>query len=222
LAIPEILQTKENIDIILLDDAFQHRPVKPTFSILLTDYNNPFFNDYVLPMGTLRESRKGARRADVIVITKCNPAISSEEKNSMTAQVHRYAPDKRVYFSFVRYGTPLPINNHAGKDPVKVIAVSGIAQSKLFERYVSSAFFMLHHFDFPDHHTYTLEDLNTIHNKARHMGSDISIVTTEKDMVKLLAFRKDMLVQWYYIPIETDFVENGPEFDATLLQTIKS
>jgi len=223
LAIPEMLLQKPEIDIILLDDAFQHRPVKPAYSILLTEYSKPFFDDFILPMGTLREARLGAKRADVIVVTKCPSDISSEEKGKIKLAIHKYAVNKPVFFSAIKYGHPIGINDYKTSRPAnKVIAVSGIAQSNIFETHLGSLFSIAHHFDFADHHAYTEEDLMQIEQRAKLTGPDVSIMTTEKDMVKLLSFKERMSLSWYYIPIETVFIENGAEFDRSMLQTMKS
>ena len=222
LAIPEMLMQKPETDIILLDDAFQHRPVKPTFSILLTEFANPFYTDFILPMGTLREARTGAKRADVIVVTKCPLDISSEKRVDMKTNIQRYAVNKPIYFSSIKYGNPIPINRKSNVPINTIVAVSGIAHSSVFEKYLSSAFSVAHHFDFADHHAYSPEDIIQIEQKARLSGYDVSIMTTEKDMVKLLAFKEQLSLLWFYIPIETVFIENGPEFDGSILQTMKS
>jgi tetraacyldisaccharide 4'-kinase len=222
LAIPELLLEKPDTDIILLDDAFQHRSVKPSFSLLLTEYNNFFFDDYVLPAGNLREARRGAQRANVIVVTKCRADIASVEKESIRKRISRYAPSCPVYFSSIKYGAPLPINDHVWLPSVQVIAVSGIAHAEQFEMYLRSKYSVGHHFNFADHHAYTAADLKQIQDKAAKLGRDTVIITTEKDMVKLLPFGGVLTCGWFYIPIETFFIENGEEFDANMLKTVKS
>jgi tetraacyldisaccharide 4'-kinase len=223
LAIPELLMQKTETDLILLDDAFQHRPVKPQFSILLTGYSNIFFNDFILPVGSLREARTGAKRADVIVVTKCQSDISLNEKQRIIQSIHRYAPGKPVFFTAIKYGDPIAINQSRFVKPMQVVIVSGIAQPTLFEDFIRSRFSIIHHFNFADHHHYTVEDLNRIQDKVKSSASNqVVIITTEKDMVRLLPFKEKMSSPWYYVPIETVFIENGAEFDRTLLQTIKS
>lgn len=222
LAIPEMLSHHEELDIILLDDAFQHRPVKPGYSIVLTEYSNPFYKDFILPMGTLREARAGVRRADVVVITKCPSSISEEEKSLIRTSVKKYANNIPVFFSGIKYGNPQPINGHDWREDNKVIIVTGIAHSDVFESYLRSVFSVVHHFDFADHHAYTLDDIKKVEEKVSELGTGITVVTTEKDMVKLLPLKEAMSSPWHYIPIETIFIENGPEFDRSLLQTIKS
>ncbi|HEY5823345.1 MAG TPA: tetraacyldisaccharide 4'-kinase [Cyclobacteriaceae bacterium] len=222
LAIPEMLMQKPEIDIVLLDDAFQHRPVKPDYSILLTEYANPFYSDFILPMGTLREARAGVKRADVIVVTKCPTDISSKVKAEMKSIIQRYAVNKPIYFSAIKYGNPVPINGYDNNSINKIVAVSGIAHSSTFKNHLESAFLVTHHFDFADHHGYSTEDIVQIEQKAKSIGQDLSIMTTEKDMVKLLPFKEQLSLPWFYVPIETIFMENGAEFDGSILQTMKS
>ena len=222
LAIPEILHQQPETDIVLLDDAYQHRAVKPQFSILLTEFSRPFFKDYVLPMGMLREARRGADRADVIVVTKCPPSISVEQQKEITGQIRKYAPEQPVFFSAIEYGVPQPINGYKWENGGNIVLVSGIAQSKLFEANARSQFSVVHHFDFADHHAYTKEDMKTIADFCRQQKSPVFILTTEKDMVKLLPFAETLTSGWFYLPIETAFIDNGAEFDALIREAIQS
>src|SRR5690606_22742264 len=99
-------------EVILLDDAFQHRRVRPTLNILLTDFNKPFFTDYLLPAGRLREARVGASRADLIVVTKCPNTITNDQMLSIESEIKRYG-DRPVYFCVVHYSEPGPLNKNS-------------------------------------------------------------------------------------------------------------
>ena len=221
LAIPTLLNQENPPDIILMDDAFQHRSVKPQLSILLTEKNNPFYKDFVFPMGRLRESRYGAKRADAILITKCN----AEEKDieETVNQVSRYAGIKPVYCTGLSYKNPEPFEggNQIGDS---VILVSGVANSAYLEKYVATHFRLLKHFNFEDHHSYSISDIEAIEKTMRESGA-ASIITTEKDMVKLISTSFDRVLHkqfWFSLPIETIFLNRGSEFDEMILLTIEN
>ncbi len=218
LAIPTLLNEPKEPQVILLDDAFQHRSVVPQFSILLTDANKPFYSDYVLPMGRLRESRTGARRADAIIITKCSPQQKLDE-----VEIKKYAGDKPVFFSGLRYMEPQPFaDGHAITN--RIILVTGIATSSYLQEHVSTNYQLVRHFQFGDHHEYTMADVIAIQDFAKANDS-VSILTTEKDMVKLIAphFRSRLLPSlWFYLPIQTAFIKSGSEFDDMICRLVEA
>jgi tetraacyldisaccharide 4'-kinase len=219
LAIPTILLERPTTQVILLDDAFQHRTVVPQFSILLTEFSNPFYSDFVMPFGRLRESRSGAKRADAIIITKCKEL---GQRDGMTEKVQRYAGDKPVFFSGLEHkeAEPFAKGNMMGK---KVMLVSGIANSAKLEEFVSSQYQLVQHFKFGDHHPYTPGDIKKIEAAAKAQGAE-SILTTEKDMVKLISAKLRSLLDeksWFYLPVETVFVNRGSEFDELVLAVVE-
>lgn len=220
-AIPFILAERPDTNLILLDDAYQHRTVKPLVNILLTDYNRPFFEDYLLPSGRLREARKGARRADVVIVTKC-PAIDEEERKVIQEKIAKYS-DAPVYFSAIRYLEPKEIfsSDQISND---VFIFSGLANHSQFSRYVEGKFNLLGEMHFKDHHAYSQKDFQVILAKlASFKGRKVSLLTTEKDMVKLIDEPlKSMLnaVSVFYLPIETYFLENGRQFDELILNKL--
>lgn len=216
-AIPNILQEHEDVEAILLDDAFQHRSVTPHLSILLTEYSHPFTRDYVLPAGNLRESRKGASRADIVVVTKC-PAERTDME-ILTASIRHYAGNKPVFFSTLKYGNLIPFGNLSAPTG-KVILVTGIARPELLVRYMKTQFEILKHVQFGDHHHFTESEVNDIHYEALQM-SDITIITTEKDMVRLRSFKTVAEHPWFYIPVEMEFLKNGSEFDTLVARQLK-
>lgn len=221
-AIPHILHEFQSTNVILLDDAFQHRSVTPQLAILLTSFDKPFYKDYLLPMGRLRESRSEARRADIIIVTKCPSQLADEEEDNIKKEIARYAPDKPVFFSEIKYGTVLPFwetSNSIGK---KIILVTGIAKTEPLDVYIGENFELLKHFRFKDHHNYTLKDIQSIVTcLEQHPGS--SLLTTEKDMVRLLDPAFAVLRQWpcFYLPIEMIFRKNGADFDMQVLNVIE-
>lgn len=214
-AIPNILNQFPKTRVILLDDAFQHRRVKPGISILLTDYHKPFYNDYLLPYGRLRESSSGAKRADVIVVTKCPDHISDEEMTSIRSRIHQVAA-KPIFFSTIRYGLPQPMHDHIRTCAGNVVLVTGIANPEVVLEYVKENFNLQKHFEYADHHYYTLDDLLEIEDFISINGITC-ILTTDKDRAKLLSCEvKDMVqrLPFFSLPIAMEFVQNGKEFDA--------
>ncbi|MEJ0030778.1 MAG: tetraacyldisaccharide 4'-kinase [Bacteroidota bacterium] len=216
-AIPNILQDHEDLDAILLDDAFQHRSVNPSFSILLTDYNHPFTSDYVLPAGNLRESRRGASRADVVVVTKC--PSQKLDIDTLTKDIRKYAGDKPVFFTTFKYRDLIPFGNLSSPSG-RVILVTGIANPDPLVNHLKQHFEILKQFRYADHHSFTESDINDIHYEA-HQISDACIVTTEKDMVRLRSLGSVPKHPWFYIPIEVEFLKNGSEFDTLVALQLK-
>jgi tetraacyldisaccharide 4'-kinase len=215
-AIPNILQEFDDIDCILLDDAFQHRAVNPGFSILLTEYSRPFTRDYVLPAGNLREARKGASRADVVVVTKC--PSGKIPFDALTTDIRKYVGNKPVFVTSIRY-SDLKAFGSLSSPTGKIILVTGIANPSPLADYLKTRFEIIKYLRYGDHHAFTESDVNDIHYEAQLM-SDVSIVTTEKDMVRLRAFRSVAGHPWFYIPIEIEFLKNGAEFDTLVIQNL--
>jgi tetraacyldisaccharide 4'-kinase len=220
LAIAHILQEVPETEVLLLDDAFQHRKVRPSFQIVLTDYNNLFYDDLLLPAGRLRESARGAARANAIIVTKCPPTIKDEQMMMIEKAVREYS-DAPVFFSIIRYGYPLPLND-ANQMPSQIVLVSGVANHRPFEEHVSRQFSIVKHFKFRDHHSYTNSDLETIYRAAKNAKA--AVVTTEKDAVKFDSSTISRIftdVPVFYLPIQTEFLKNGKDFDEMLLNVVK-
>ena len=219
-AIPNILQEHPDREVILLDDAFQHRRVRPAFQILLTDYNNLFVNDYLLPAGRLRESKRGAARADAIVITKCPVSISDDEMLRIESAIRKYSK-RALFFTKISYGNILPVTPGSPYKFQKVVLVSGIANPAPLEEYFRQNHHLVQHFAFRDHHIYSSKDLLNISNAARAAGA--VVVTTEKDVVKMdpEIFIKAS-VPLLYLPIEIEFLKNGKDFDEMVLNAVRS
>lgn len=220
-AIPMILHELPETDVILLDDAFQHRTVKPTFSILVGDFSNPFFEDYLLPYGRLRESRSGAKRADVVVITKCPLLLSGESMDDITKNVAKYCAAP-VFFTSLAYKDVIPFYG-TGEIRKKVILVTGIAKGKPMREYVENRFEVVRHFDFPDHHFYSRTNIVEIEKEATQANA--SVLTTEKDYARLCSpkWKETMdMKNWFYLPVRSVFLKNGSEFDRLVESVLKS
>jgi tetraacyldisaccharide 4'-kinase len=221
LAIANIMHEFPDTEVIVMDDAFQHRKVKPGFQVVLTELNNPFYNDYLLPAGRLRESRQGIKRADAIVITKCPADLSIEKMMEVEKCVREYS-DKPVFFATIRYGNPVAISDQANFQPTAVL-VSGIANPQPFVDYARSQFTIVRHFDFRDHHDYTISDIRSISEVAKRENA--IILTTEKDAVKIntAALRSAFSgLSVFYLPIETTFIRNGKDFDEMVLNALST
>jgi len=221
LAIPMILHEFPEVQIIIMDDAFQHRSVNPQFSVLVTDYKKPFYKDFLLPFGRLREARTGAVRADVIVVTKAM-GISGEEATRMEDSILKSAGNRPVFFSGLTYEPPLPIHHEFPID-TNIILVSGIAKNTHIEQEASKSYQIVYHFKFEDHHVYSAEDIQRIHQRADEAQVH-SILTTEKDMVKLIAPQLLPLLQnkkWFYLPVQLSFINDGTDFDRMVISMVE-
>ncbi len=221
IAIPNILLEYPETQVVLMDDGFQHRTVKPDFSILLTDYHSLFVTDHLLPWGRLREARKGASRAQIIIVTKCPNEISEKEEGIITDKIHHYAgADTPVFFSRIIYQA---LHSLTGNEttPTRVIAFAGLANSDLFEQHVDEKFKMVEMINFKDHYYYSAEDIQELVAKANNAGA--SLITTEKDIVKFRDKNRVALlgdVSLYYLSIEHKFTKNGSVFDKLVEDAI--
>ncbi|WP_233635590.1 tetraacyldisaccharide 4'-kinase [Hymenobacter setariae] len=176
---------------VVLDDAYQHRRVQPTLNILLTELARPFYHDHVLPAGRLRETRAGAARADVVIITKCPPDLGAAAQGEVTTQVRRYARSGvPVLFSAYDYAAPQPLTAAAQtlgapRTGQPALLLTGIAQpGPLREHLLAVGFLLAEELVFPDHHAFTPADLGAV--RARWQPGQ-AIFTTEKDATRLLA-----------------------------------
>jgi tetraacyldisaccharide 4'-kinase len=219
LAIREILQQHPEVNLILLDDIYQHRKVKPTFNLLLTNYSSPFYFDWIFPAGWLRESRRGARRADAIIVNKCPVELEPTEIEKVTRSIRRYS-NAPVFFSTLKYGNPVSFGLE-GPVSDSIILVSAIANNYLFRNYGTSKFKVIKHFTFEDHHYYSEENIAPIIELAKSRNA--SIITTEKDMVKLKELGSVILnTPWFYLPVSIEFLDDKESFHGMILEKAKT
>ncbi len=182
-----ILSKLEKPDLVILDDAFQHRYVKPSLSILLTTFNNPYWKDHLMPAGNLRESRGQAKRADIIIITKSPRNLPEKEAEKILLKVIRNNY-QHLFFTTINYGRLRPI--HSAAAPINpangpILAVSAIADSSPMINHLRSIAANVVRMDFPDHHRFTMKDINRVMQKAGEINAS-GVVITEKDEVKWL------------------------------------
>lgn len=216
--IEQLKALSNDLQLILLDDAFQHRKVRAGLSIVLSDYSNLYYTDRVLPAGNLREFASGIKRADIIIVTKTPPLISPIEKRIILKKIH-LLDYQRVYFSFIRYGDPIAINKeHKLPDDVSktaVLLLCGIANPTDLQKHLTPLVHELKLIQYADHHDYTVQDMLEISAEFEKLpAAQKLIITTEKDYMRL---QKSELDEWvkklplFYIPIKTDFNEKEKE-----------
>lgn len=221
--IQQLLKDQPDLDAIILDDAYQHRGVTPSLNILLTDYRRLFYQDLVLPAGRLREFPGGAARADVVIVTKCDPTLDAARKESICTAVNR-AANRQIPVYFTRYDYGAPVNLSQPQEPApRILLVTAIANPAPLVQYLQQAGYqILEHFRFPDHHRYTNLDLQKIYLAwQRYTGTGkVVVFTTRKDATKLTdaAFGPFFAqMPFFYIPIKVTFVENQANFDRLII-----
>lgn len=229
MAITQLLEAHPELNLILLDDAYQHRRVRPDLNILLTTYDRPFWTDKLLPLGRLRENRKGARRAHALVVTKCPESIAEKEKAALMQKAAKYlSPGVPVFFSSIVYEDPKPLFKRANseKHPVTTPAVllSGLARPKPLEDWVRQRYRLQDHLQFGDHHNFTPANIDRLQKAhAQHARSGAVILTSEKDAVRLLqpeVAKRLHDLPVYYIPIRQRFLDStAGNFDALILKS---
>ena len=213
LGIRSLLQKSPQLDAILLDDGFQHRQLKPSFQILLTPYDKPWFRDCVLPAGNLRESARGKKRADIVVVTKCPETLSKKEREDYTNQLTLY-PDQDLFFTCIKYDV-----NVYGASQMELksfvqspfVLVTGIANAKPLTNYLDGLGAKYKHLEFGDHHSFSVSDCQNI------LSLGLPVLTTEKDYVRL----KPQLKEVYYLPISVRFLTEEDRFKDIIANQIR-
>ena len=207
--------SENNTNLILLDDAFQHRKISRNLDIVLTDYNNLFYKDYLLPYGNLRESRNNINRADVIIVTKCpldfNKADAIKIKNQINPK-----KTQSLFFSQIKYSEILFGFKELSFKSIrnsKLTLVTGIANSQPLKEYLKKNNVNFDHFDYPDHYNYSRKDVNKILATTKNN----IILTTKKDYYKLSQFKIDNLL---YIDIKVEFLDGKQEFLSTIKEVL--
>lgn len=215
------LRSIEIPDVLLLDDAFQHRAVKAGMNILLTQFEHPYFSDFMLPAGNLREWKSGKSRADIVIVTKCPSILSPETKESYRKRL-KFDPSS-VYFSSIVYGEMIPF--HAAQTAIKsVLLVTGIANPEPLKTHLAKNY-AVELMQFPDHHDFTLEDIQKIHKKFDTFASENKvIVTTEKDFMRLKKNEFNTLIQqkpWFYQSISVQ-IDRESEFNERIQNYVRT
>ena len=226
--IEKLLHKNPKLEVVVLDDAYQHLSVNYSLRILLTEYERPFFKDFPFPMGRLREFRSAAKYADIIIVTKCPNNLTSEEK---TAFIQKLKPKQKqeVFFTKIEYAeSPEPLSNFK-KPPEewgslyqnsRILIITGIDNPEPLRNYLKIQHKEIHSLNFPDHHSFTNKDIEKIIRLKENLGGDrCTIITTEKDAMRLQVFEN--MPEYFTIPIEITFLENETGFKEKLLSLLK-
>jgi len=229
IGIEKLLLKNSKLETIILDDAYQHLSVNYSLRILLTEYQHPYFKDYPLPSGNLREFRYASKYADIIIVTKCPDTLLEEEK-LFYKQKLKLQSHQELFFTKIKYeirGCEKKIlSNFEGVDgnaergslygKSNILLITGIANPKHLVQYLESQFGKIHQLHFPDHHSFTKKDIETIIHYKKHLGGDsCTIITTEKDSMRLKDF--DNMPKYHTLPIKVVFLENEDLFQKKLL-----
>lgn len=232
--IRQMREINPDLNMIILDDAFQHRYVKPSVSIILTEYNRPVFNDKLLPYGRLRESSRALNRAEIVVVTKC-PIDMKPMQYRIFEENLKLFPYQKLYFSRYNYGHLVPVfPDDAPEIPSldtegqesSILVVTGVANPKPFVRYLRRHKATVKLKRFTDHHNFTSSDMEEIARQFDELkGKKKYIVTTEKDAVRILNnpyFPHRLKKSIFYVPIKVEFIDRGElEFTAGIEKTIR-
>lgn len=218
--IEKLMERKPQLNVVLLDDAFQHRYVKPGLSILLIDYNNPLWEDSFLPYGRLRENPVEKRRANIVVVTKCPVKMKPIDQRIILKELKLFAYQK-LFFTVIKYLEMKPVFRLSGErlsdeicktEKYSILIVTGIASSRSLRKHIRSISPHIQEIKFKDHHNYNYRDIEQVKKTFDEIENPLKlIITTEKDSTRLQKFNniaKDFKDAWYYIPIETVFLND--------------
>ncbi|SDR77774.1 lipid-A-disaccharide kinase [Polaribacter sp. KT25b] len=208
------LISKKLPEVILLDDAYQHRKVKGSFYVLLTKFDDLFTDDYLLPTGNLRESRAGAKRCDIIVVTKCPSNINDSQKDAIKLKLQKY--NKEVFFTTISYADRISGSEEISLNTLKdfeVLLITGIANPKPLLEFLRTKNINFMHLKYGDHHEFSSKEIVEIKQKFNRINSDKKLIlTTEKDYTRI----SNKIKALSFLEIETTFIENKNKFDALI------
>lgn len=226
-AIPQLLHNEPETQIIILDDAFQHRTVRAGLNILLTEFKNLYSRDIYLPAGDLRDSRKSAIRAEIIIVTKCKQDLSKEESNQIFQEL-KTGPDQSFFFTEILYSEPYHLFS---KDifpilpDLDVLLVCGIANPNHLKDYLANHVKEYNMLRFPDHHIFSIDDMEDMKKQFEKIANNNKIIlTTEKDGVRLQKFEKELKdFPIYVIPIQHSFMfDDADRFQKLVRDFVRS
>ena len=222
----ELMNRIPDLDVILLDDAFQHRHIKPGLSVLLIDFNRPMSEDHLLPAGRLREQSYERRRANIILITKCPDRLKPIDRRIIVKDLKLY-PFQHLFFTKLIYGEPVPLfddtsnpislaDMKAGKP--QILMVTGISGPRLFKKHLRSISTNITELTYPDHHAFSEKDLATMLQSFEQMeGDEKFIFTTAKDATRLQKFTNiaaPVRERMFYVPVGIEILnEDGETFN---------
>jgi len=219
----KLMSDFKELNLIILDDAFQHRAIKPGLSILLIDYNRPLSDDHLLPLGNLRENPNEKRRANIIIVTKCPPKLKPIERRLVLKDLNPF-PYQTLYFTTMIYGEFYPVfenvaprltKNECKKEKYRLHMVTGIVNSRPMKKHLRGISPKITESKFPDHHHYSYKDIDEISSAFEKIDHDKKIIiTTEKDAMRFQSLEgiNDILKKnMYYIPVGIEFLDDEEE-----------
>lgn len=231
----EILKIQPDTEVIILDDAFQHRRITPGLSILLSDFERLIYMDHMLPYGDLRESISNMRRADIILITKSPPDISPIQRRLIVKEINK-APYQNLYFTSIKYNPPMPLFNRENPSAqlpdisifsgAGIVLITGIANPAPLKKYLNETAGEITHLHYSDHYRFREADLKTFYDAFDSLKSSVRyILTSEKDSVRIKEFAniaEPYKSSFYYIPVGIHFLnEDNNEFDNLIIQYVR-
>ncbi len=226
-AIGKLLHDRPESEVVILDDSFQHRKIKPGLDILLTNYNNLFTRDFYLPTGNLRDQRSSYKRADAVVVTKSPNDLSQEQMMKIKTELH-LLPNQKAFFTTIEYGEPYQMFTKEKRLLTledEVLLLTGIANPDPLKRYLSDKVKRYHEMSFNDHHNFTTNDLNKVSVKLDDIAAPGKfILTTEKDAARLIEFNEAVIpMPLYVLPVRHRFLfGGGMQFDELVNNFIET
>lgn len=226
--IKQIRSHHPEVNLIILDDAFQHRAVEPWVNIVLMDYSNPIYNDKLLPLGRLRDLKGTIRRANMVVVTKCPKGLTPLDRRLVSKNLELF-PYQTLFFTRFKSDDALPMfRDLSGEKPLllgsNVLAISTIANPRPFIAHVESSYNLVDKIAFADHHNFKMRDIAMIEDRLKSYPPDTKIVMTEKDAVKLIASKKikpETRAKMYCISVSMKFADGKADyFNHILLQFV--
>ncbi|HVG16981.1 MAG TPA: tetraacyldisaccharide 4'-kinase [Chitinophagaceae bacterium] len=224
-AIPQLLHDVPETEVIILDDAFQHRAIKAGLNIVLTDSGNLFTRDFFLPTGDLRDAKSSCKRADIIIVTKCRKDLGLEEKQELIEEINPL-PHQKIFFTTILYGTAYHITKNSFSyidEETEVLLVTGIANPRPLKKFLEDRIHTYHMMHYGDHHIFSIDDWRDIKKRFDSIQSERKmILTTEKDAMRLQKFEQEIDgMPFYVIPIEHKFLFNeGNIFNDAIIDFI--
>jgi tetraacyldisaccharide 4'-kinase len=229
--VQELLRLKTPPDVVLLDDAFQHRRINPGINIVLMDYNKPLKDDHMLPYGRLRENTSQLSRANIIIVTKCPSEVTPITRRIMAKDLYLF-PYQELFFTTFSYGSLYPVFPDAAPLIIKdnsikkgILVVTGIASPEYMTVYLKNMADEVENIVFPDHHYYTRSDILLIAQRFHKLRStEKIIITTEKDLQRLTVdhlLTKELKSFLYCLPVQVRFLEQeGKLFDNKIKEYV--
>jgi tetraacyldisaccharide 4'-kinase len=220
-AVPQLLYDRPGTQVIILDDAFQHRAITAGFNIILTDYSNLYTRDFYLPTGDLRDNLSSAARAQVIIVTKCPKDLTETARQEITRELNPL-PGQTVLFTCINYGRLYHIVTQSPSEmsrEAEILLICGIANPGPLTAYIEDQSSSYEAMFFNDHHIFSIDDLRDIYNRYEKMrGPGKLMITTEKDAVRLIKFRHEMRdMPMYVLPISIHFLFDGEQVFQSLI-----